>query len=32
MTGLNFGAFNLSDANTIDEFYGKAGELLARGA
>ena len=24
LTGLNFGEFNLSDANTIDEFYGKA--------
>ena len=32
LTGLNFGEFNLSDANTIDEFYGKAEELLARGA
>ncbi len=31
ITGLNFGEFNLSDANTIDEFYGKAGQLLARG-
>ena len=32
LTGLNFGEFNLSDANTIDEFYGKAEELLARSA
>jgi len=32
ITGLNFGEFNLSDANTINEFYGKAEELLARGS
>ncbi len=27
ITGLNFGEFNLSDANTIDEFYAKAQQL-----
>jgi len=32
LTGLNFGEFDLSDANTINEFYGKAEELLARSA
>jgi Phosphopantetheine attachment site. len=31
ITGLNFGEFNLSDANTINEFYGKAEQLAARG-
>jgi len=31
ITGLNFGEFDLSDANTIDEFYGKAEQLGARG-
>ena len=30
LTGLNFGEFDLSDANTIDEFYGKAEQLGAR--
>lgn len=30
LTGLNFGEFNLSDANTIDELYGKAKLLIAR--
>ena len=30
LTGLNFGEFNLSDANTINEFYAKAQQLLAR--
>lgn len=29
ITGLNFGEFDLSDANTIDEFYRKAQELAA---
>jgi acyl carrier protein len=32
LTGLNFGEFNLSDANTINELYGKAQELLSRGS
>ena len=27
ITGLNFGEFNLSDANTINEFYAKAQQL-----
>lgn len=27
ITGLNFGEFDLNDANTIDEFYRKAEEL-----
>ncbi|MGH8084255.1 MAG: acyl carrier protein [Lysobacter sp.] len=30
ITGLNFGEFDLSDANTIDDFYKKAQELLAK--
>lgn len=29
ITGLNFGEFNLSDANTIDDFYKKAQDLMA---
>lgn len=29
ITGLNFGEFDLSDANTINEFYGKAEALQA---
>ena len=32
LTGLNFGEFNLADANSIDNFYRKAEELLARSA
>lgn len=32
LTGLDFGEFDLSDANTIDAFYAKAQELQARGA
>lgn len=32
LTGLNFGEFNLSDANTINQFYSKAELLLARNA
>lgn len=31
ITGLNFGEFNLSDANTINEFYAKAEQLAAKG-
>jgi acyl carrier protein len=31
ITGLNFGEFDLSDANTINEFYRKA-EQLGTGA
>jgi acyl carrier protein len=31
ITGLNFGEFDLSDANTINEFYRKA-EQLGSGA
>lgn len=31
ITGLNFGEFDLSDANTIDEFYAKAEQIGARG-
>jgi acyl carrier protein len=31
ITGLNFGEFDLSDANTIDDFYRKAEQLAARG-
>jgi acyl carrier protein len=27
ITGLNFGEFNLSDANTINQFYAKAQQL-----
>jgi acyl carrier protein len=27
ITGLNFGEFDLSDANTIDDFYRKAEQL-----
>lgn len=27
ITGLNFGEFDLNDANTINEFYAKAEEL-----
>lgn len=27
ITGLNFGEFDLKDANTINEFYAKAQEL-----
>lgn len=30
ITGLNFGEFDLSDANTIDDFYKKAQELMAK--
>ena len=30
ITGLNFGEFDLSDANTIDDFYKKAQALAAR--
>lgn len=30
ITGLNFGEFDLKDANTINEFYAKAEELQAR--
>jgi acyl carrier protein len=30
ITGLNFGEFDLSDANTINEFYRKAEQLAAR--
>lgn len=30
ITGLNFGEFDLKDANSIDEFYAKAEELQAR--
>ena len=30
ITGLNFGEFDLSDANTIDDFYRKAQELMAK--
>jgi acyl carrier protein len=30
ITGLNFGEFDLSDANTIDDFYRKAEQLAAR--
>lgn len=30
LTGLNFGEFNLSDANTINELYDKAQLLVAR--
>lgn len=30
ITGLNFGEFDLSDANTIDDFYKKAQELMAQ--
>lgn len=30
ITGLNFGEFDLSDANTINEFYRKAEQLTAR--
>lgn len=29
ITGLNFGEFDLNDANTIDDFYRKAQELMA---
>lgn len=29
ITGLNFGEFDLNDANTIDDFYKKAQELMA---
>ncbi|MGQ4660269.1 phosphopantetheine-binding protein [Lysobacter sp. F6437] len=29
ITGLNFGEFDLNDANTINEFYAKAEELQA---
>lgn len=30
ITGLDFGEFDLSDANTIDEFYKKAQELTGK--
>jgi acyl carrier protein len=30
ITGLNFGEFDLSDANTIDDFYRKAEQLAPR--
>jgi acyl carrier protein len=30
ITGLNFGEFDLRDANTISEFYRKAEELASR--
>lgn len=30
ITGLNFGEFNLSDANNIDDFYKKAEQLSGK--
>lgn len=29
-TGLNFGEFDLKDANTINDFYAKAEQLMAK--
>lgn len=30
ITGLDFGEFDLSDANSIDQFYAKAQELFGK--